>query len=48
MTDAIVAFVKCVWDAMPGHTSFYDALCRILNECVWQVEGTYFTAPKAV
>lgn len=32
MTDGEIAFVLERWSTMPGHTSFYDALCRIAND----------------
>jgi hypothetical protein len=47
MSDGEAAFVKCVWNTMPGHTCFYDALLRILGRQVWQENGTYFTSPVA-
>ncbi len=29
MTDGEIAYTKDLWDKMPGHTCFYDAICRI-------------------
>lgn len=34
MTDGEIAYTHQIWDIMPGHTSFYDALCRIYQNRV--------------
>ena len=31
MTEAEYREVMALWVTMPGHTCFYDALCRIAN-----------------
>jgi hypothetical protein len=32
MTENEIAYVTEIWNRMPGHTCFYDALCRILRD----------------
>lgn len=29
MTESEIAEINALWNTMPGHTCFYDAICRI-------------------
>jgi hypothetical protein len=44
MTDSEIAFVRDIWDQMPGNTSFSDALHRIAQRKAGPDKPTHTTA----